>query len=309
MNSAELTNHKFSDEKVDIILNVFLATSLLAMLSQFFIMIFYYIYVDLRSPKNFAYRLIFLLSLSDVIVWGMRVESNLEKMLTNDTANEYSHEFCVGLGFVWNFFLLINILITFVISFCLVLEAVFTKNSQKYEKYFYIFIIIYSLFFSLIPLQNNHAYGVDDQIKCWITDISGSSYRYLGFYAHLWAVFLLNSINFFIILWKLRSLEEKHLVLVKKLIWFPIIMFIFWLEPSCRRIFDPEDRNFSLAVAQYFSMPAQGIANAVVYGSVNNLVKEKVKAFLTGKWSNLKENSTSSKELGNNNCEKFELKY
>lgn len=308
MNIVMPTTHKFSDEKVDIILKVFLATSLIAMIAQLFIMIFYYIYVDLRSSKNFAYRLIFFLSCSDVIVWGMRVESNLEKIFTNATANEYSHEFCVFLGFVWNFFLLLNILITFVISFCLVLEVYFTTNSEKYEKYFYLFITIYSLFFSLIPLLNNHAYGVDDQIKCWITDISHSSYRYLGFYAHLWIIFLFNSVNFFIILWKLRSLAEKHIVLVKKLIWFPIIMFIFWLEPSIRRIFDPEDRNFALAVVQYISMPAQGIANAVVYGSVNNCVKEKVKDFFTGKWSNLKQNCASN-EFSTHSCEKFELKY
>lgn len=288
--SGELT-----EGEVDTILGVFLFFSSLAVVAQLFTLIFYYLYVDLRNPRNFCYRLVFLLSLSDIVVWGMRIESNLERIFTGYTAYEYSIGYCAFLGILWNFFLLMNILITFVISFCLVFEILFRVDSQKYEKYFYLIIIVYSLLFSLLPLIDSEAYGVDDQIKCWITDKDESRYRYLGFYGHLWLIFALNSINIMIILWKLRSLGEIHATLVKKLIWFPIIMFIFWIEPSVRRISDHFERfgekNYELALIQYISMPSQGVANAIVYGCiVNNRVREKFIDFFTGRWSNLKEN-------------------
>lgn len=284
-----------TEEQVDTILGVFLFFSTLAVLAQLFTLIFYYLYVDLRSPRNFCYRLVFLLSLSDIVVWGMRIESNLERIFTGYTAYDYSIGYCAFLGVLWNFFLLLNILITFVISFCLVVEIIFGIDNQKYEKYFYVIIIIYSLLFSLLPLYDSKAYGVDDQIKCWITDHEDSKYRYLGFYGHLWVIFILNTINILIILWKLRSLGEIHAALVKKLIWFPIIMFIFWIEPSVRRISDHFERfgekNYELALIQYISMPAQGVANAIVYGCVvNKRVREKFIDFFRCRWSNLKEN-------------------
>lgn len=292
---------KFSPGEVHTILWVFLFTSLSAVISQLFIMIFYLIYVDLRDKTNFCYRLIFLLSFSDIVVWGMRVESNLEKIISHNTAYDYSHSYCVFLGVLWNFFLLFNIIITFVISFCLVLEILFLKNSQKYENVFYVITIIYSLFFSLLPLIDSDAYGEDDQIKCWIKDEGNSKYRYLGFYGHLWLIFVLNSINIITILWKLREAGEMHALLVKKLIWFPIIMFIFWIEPSVRRISDEfeeyGEKTFGLALIQYISMPAQGVANAIVYGLVNHNVKMKVQAFFTFKWEELRVQPLAQQDL------------
>lgn len=295
---------KFSLGEVNTILCVFLFTSTLAVISQLFIMIFYLIYVDLRNKKNFCYRLIFLLSFSDIIVWGMRVESNLEKIISNNTVYEYSVDYCVFLGILWNFFLLVNILITFVISFCLVLELFFLRDSQKHEKKFYAIILIYSLFFSLVPLIDSNAYGEDDQIKCWITDEQDSKYRYLAFYGHLWLVFILNSINIIAILWKLRAARAMHAVLVNKLIWFPIIMFIFWIEPSVRRISDQfaryGEKSYELALIQYISMPAQGVANAVVYGLVNHNVKMKVQAFFKFNWAELRVQPIPEQNLLNN---------
>ena len=280
-----------SDSKLYILLGVFLATSLLSVISQLFIMIFYILYTDLTRRKNFTYRLILLLSFSDIIVWGMRIESNLEKIITLGTPEDFSHDFCVFLAYIWNFFLLLNILTTLLISVCLMMEVIFHKDSQKYEYLFYIFIVLYSGLFSATPLFGN-GYGVADDIKCWIT-ASEYDFRYLAFYGHLWGVFIFNCINIVIIFCKLRRLGEVHVKLVKKLVCFPILMLIFWLEPSIRRIFDPDDKEYSLELLQYIFMPSQGIANAIVYGLVNRTVKNKILDFFKGNWRNLRRISHS----------------
>lgn len=280
--SLKLNSTKFGDQKIEIILIVFLFTSILAVLFQLFIMIFYIKYIDLKLRKNFPYRLILLLAFSDIIVWGMRIESNIERIASGHTAYYYSENYCAFLGCMWNFFLLINILTTFTISSCLFLE-VFNYKSGEYEKYFYVFCFVYSLIFTLLPLVENDAYGEDDGIKCWITDHYYSIFRFLGFYAHLWLVFILNCFILFIILWKFRDLEEVPKKIVKKLVWFPLIMLIFWTEPSIRRIANAKDDDFSLAVLQYIFMPMQGAANAVVYGLVHPEVKEKIGSFFTCK--------------------------
>ena len=268
--------------EIDTILIVFLCTSIISVLSQLFIVIFYLIYTNLRRPNNFSYRLIFFLAITDIIVWGMRIESNIEKIATNDTAFEYSPKLCSFLGFLWNFFLLLNIMITLVISICLMLEVFFHVNSQKYEKYFYFFIITYSLCFSVIPWAKN-VYGKADQIKCWIP-AEESDYRILAFYSHLWSVFILNSLNVSIILWKLRSFQNVHRTLIKKFVWFPIIMLIFWIEPSYRRLFNSDDGDYNLELWQYILMPTQGTANAIVYGLVNQTVRAKLWNFFTCRW-------------------------
>lgn len=297
MNFTESSVNTYKDpEKVHIVLGIYLATSTLSFLSQLFIIIFYMIYIDLRNKRNFTYRLIFLLAVSDIIVWGMRVESNIERIIIGDTAEAYSHGYCVFLAYIWNFFLLFNVLITLVISCCLILEGFLLVNSQKYETCFYVFICIYCAGFSIAPLFSKNGYGETDTIECWITPLE-YDYRYLAFYGHLWAVFIVNCINIAIILLKLRILGDYQLGMVKKLIWLPAIMLIFWLEPSIRRIYDPNDENFVLKVFQYILMPLQGVANAIVYGFVNKTVKEKIYYFLTGKWQNLKINQENNNNM------------
>lgn len=275
-------------DEIKIILIVFLCTSIISVLSQLFIVIFYLIYTNLRTSYNFSYRLIFFLAITDIIVWGMRIQSNIEKLVTKTTAYERSPQLCSFLGFLWNFFLLLNIMITLVISICLVLEVFFHVNSQKFEKYFYVFIIAYSLGFSVIPLFFLNGYAEADQIKCWIPAEHSPDFefpfRILSFYSHLWAVFILNSLNVFFILWKLRSFQNFHRTLIKKFVWFPIIMLIFWTEPSYRRIFDRKDQSFSLELWQYILMPTQGTANAIVYGLVNQTVRTKLWNFFTCRW-------------------------
>lgn len=301
LQKSQIISKHFDDTQTRILLIVFLFTSCLAVLFQFFIMIFYLIFVDLKRPRNFSYRLIVILAFSDIVVWGMRIESNIERLASGHTAFYYSENYCVFLGVLWNFFLLLNILTTLVISSCLILE-VFKYKSEEYEKLFYIIIIAYSLIFSFIPLVEHGIYGVDDDIKCWITDKYNSLFRYIGFYGHLWLVFIINCVNLCIILWRLRDLDEIPKKIVKKLIWFPLIMLVFWVEPSYRRIANSKDDDFPLALMQYIFMPMQGVSNAIVYGLVNPKVKEKLRYFLTGNCSNLFRDSTSS---GNIDCQRI----
>ena len=293
MNSS-ITIHDYKDHsRADTLLPVFLITSILAVVFQLFIVIFYLLYADLKRRRNFSYRLILLLAFSDIIAWGMRIESSIERMVLGYTAYEYSVEYCEFLAFIWNFFILINVLITLLISSCLMIEVIFHLDTQKYERFYYIFIIVYSAAFSATPLFG-HGYGVTDDIKCWITS-SEFDFRYLAFYGHLWGVFIFNCMNIVLILWSLRTIGPSHIKLFKKLVWFPIIMLIFWLEPSIRRIFDPNDEDFNLEIMHYIFMPTQGVANAVVYGFVNATVKNKIYEFFTFKCDSLRvlENRTT----------------
>jgi len=85
-------------------------------------------------------------------------------MITGYTAYEYSVEYCEFLAFIWSFFILINVLITLLISLCLMIELVFHLDSQKYEFFSYIFIIVYSTAFSARPLFG-HGYMILNEIR------------------------------------------------------------------------------------------------------------------------------------------------
>lgn len=300
--SSHLNSSELSKDDIRTLLIVFLCTSTLAVFSQLFILIFYLIFINLKLPKHFPFRLIVLLAISDIAIWGQRIVTNIEKLASGYTSNEYSHELCIFEGFMDNFFTLMNILTTFAISFCLMLEVNFKINTQVYEKYFYIFIFLYSFIFSLIPIIKN-AYGVNDNIRCSITRLDKDLYRYIGFYIHLWLIFILNCICLVIILCELKNLGQKTLKNVKKLIGLPIIMLIFWIEPSIRLIINKDYDSYTLVLLQFILMPMHGFANAIAYGLVNSLVKQKIVAFFKCDFKDffLKKNEEDLDKINKNN--------
>lgn len=271
-------------DETEIIVIIFLIISIIAVLFQLFVCYFYIRYVNLLSKDNYPFRLIFILSFCDILVWAMRIESNLIKLSTGTTMYKINEPLCVFAGFAWNFLILLNVIMTFLISLSLFLKML-NIDPRKYEIHFYFFSFIYAILFSCVPFFDDIGYGEVDQIKCWVTH---DSYRFASFYSHLWIIFILNIIflcYFFHFLKRKKVFCPEVYALTKKLIFFPIIMGICWTEPSLRRICILANYDsFTLKLLQYIFMPCQGIANAFVYGLVNEDVKIKMMKFLKIKY-------------------------
>ena len=192
---------------------------------------------------------------------------------------EVSETFCGILAYFSNFLMLLAIITVLLITLSLYIQVIYRKNPLQYEKFFYVFSISYTTFFTILPLFiAKDVNNVSMNLQCWIKN---TELRILSLYSHLWLAILL---SFFFLIRVLRTLKQEifkdiEMALMKKLSWIPLISLIFWLGPSLFRVF-ASDEVYNADSIHFFLMPIQGFANAIVYGNINDEVKKKNKSFI-----------------------------
>ena len=184
--------------------------------------------------------------------------------------------------------MLLAIIIVLLIILSLYIQVLYRKNPLEYEKFFYIFSIIYTTFFTILPLFIAKDAHNGMNLQCWIKNI-----KLMSLYSHLWLSILL---GLFFLIRVLRTLKQEifkdiEMTLMKKLLWIPSISLIFSLEPSLFRVFASED-VYNRDFIHFFLLPIHGIANAIVYGNINDEVKKKIKALFCFNFNELKKNKS-----------------
>ena len=248
---------------------------LLATGCQILVLTFYSIYIELSI--NFACRLIVILCILEITTWSLQSFLCIFNLATNLTIYEVSETFCGILAYFSNFLMLLAIITVLLITLSLYIQVIYRKNPLQYEKFFYVFSISYTTFFTILPLFiAKDVNNVSMNLQCWIKN---TELRILSLYSHLWLAILL---SFFFLIRVLRTLKQEifkdiEMALMKKLSWIPLISLIFWLGPSLFRVF-ASDEVYNADSIHFFLMPIQGFANAIVYGNINDEVKKKIKA-------------------------------
>ena len=263
---------------------VLIFSSLLSVFTSLLITIFYLMYASFR--KNFSSQLIVAISLLDTFTWTLRIISSIYS-LTHDfkTFEDTAPAFCQAFGFLFSFMNLMTFFLVLVIGLSLYCDFLYSINLGSRKKLIYSIIFLLAFAISSIDL-GLHAYEkIPGDIKCWIRDYS---LRLLTFYMILWIVFLLDSYFMITIIRRLKKMPVNNEVkskLILKFSLFPIFMLITWGPSSIRRIFGIN--YFPFEVFIYFITPLQGFLNALAYGMINSIVKEKLIAFFLCDWEKL----------------------
>ncbi|KAL4502394.1 hypothetical protein ABPG72_011981 [Tetrahymena utriculariae] len=283
MNQSQYGNQSHGYEESLLIIEI--TTNTLSLLGSSFIVLMYLCNKDLQT---FAFKLVFLLSISDIIL-GFGRMFNFESIITQDYTPEDGVK-CQVQSFLVNFGGLSTIITTMAISWSLCQSVVYGINHlDDYSKYYYIVIFVFPLIISIIPLATGD-YGASG-ISCWISGHKDGPYsirtllwRLFLFYIPLWLSIIYNFINYLRIRKFVYSLfvdnteaSKQHKQIIRKLTLYPLIMVICYLFATINRVYQFFEENEIEAIAYLHMSLAglQGFFNSLVYG-FNKQIKSKI---------------------------------
>lgn len=257
----------------DLTLKILIPAFFSAFFSSLFSMITCIIFLRYRNlSNNYASRLIFILSLTDVFVWGNHSLNFIYFLASDNDLDELSNNYCILSSIFRCFNGLINLYCIFSIGFSLYINIIFNINPLKYENTTMIITFFLSLILSLIPIPLNH-YGKLDNIQCWITD------PFTNFFVfYLSVLFVLVSNTYFVAKVIINFSREKQTNLIRELVTriflYPLILFVSWL-PNIIRVLSGRNDEV-LIIFSYTCMPLQGILNPFIYGRIFFTFKNKI---------------------------------
>ena len=249
---------------------LFFVSCLVSTLASFFTIFIYFKYRQIS--RNYPARLIVLLSLSDVMLWGEFCINLFSKFVSPNSLQEENWSYCQFSAVFRCFWGLFNLCCIFMIGFSLFYEIMRTRRAENLERRGYLASISLSLVLALIPLALNE-YGHLDPYQCWILN---NKLNLTVFYGPVCIVviadfiFILRVINF---LKDLKgSRHSRNLTL--KFLMFPTILVVAWLPGFIRMVGDFD--NLALDGFMYIFMPIQGTMNPFIYGSIFTILKTEV---------------------------------
>jgi Slime mold cyclic AMP receptor len=196
--------------------------------------IFYYFLKIKELQKVYEYQFIFVFAVLDLIQLLAVLIPTFEYSLTS---------LCEVQGIMLQVGRLSGILWAGFIAIAMLFEVVLSR--ERFSKGFIIPILIIisiSIVTSTIPLISGNYSFMD--FWCWIkSDNAYDDYlfRFLLFYGILWVIIILNLAVYFSVLWKSKNEEIYDFVgmrLVKRLKWYPWILFFCYLPLTTVRIMD-----------------------------------------------------------------------
>lgn len=225
------------------------------------------IYLGFKDLQAITFRLIFYMSIADIL-------NNISYLIPSQGVSCYVQAVSNTL------FPLSSVLWTSVIAFCL--RRVVIKEDyelMRYEKYYLIYA--YGMpFLALIPPAATGLLGYA-QGWCWIkaegdSYVLGSVLRLICFYIPLWSVITYNIVVYISIIRQLNfeiqfMTEDTEIrrALVRRLVFYPIILIICYTVVTIKRIYDvisPDEQNITLTIIAWIFQCANGLLNAIAYG-------------------------------------------
>jgi hypothetical protein len=244
-----------------------------SLIGSLFIVVIYLCYKDLH---NITFRLIFYMSLSDIL-------NGVTFFLPSEGTTCYVQ--AVGN----TIFPLSSVLWTSVIAFCL--HRIVIKEDyelMRFEKYYLLYAYGLPLL-AVVPPAAAGAFGYA-QGWCWIRAsgedyVLGSVLRMICFYIPLWSVIIYN-ISVYVTIIRQLNYEIEFMTedrgmqgsLVRRLVFYPIILVVCYSVVTAKRIYDivdPDEDNLVLTIIAWVFQCANGLLNAVAYG-YSDTVKERL---------------------------------
>lgn len=204
-------------------------------------------------------------------------------------ANSATEGFCVFIGFVdqttsWAILIAISC-----ITVNLMLNAIFHKRTEKFEKIYFILIFVFPITFNWIPFIEL-AYG-SAGAWCWIRsenkDCSSFTFgvvlRFVLWYVPLYVILIILTVIYIIILYKItkdrrrwdgkfdpesQQLKEQMQKEVKPLIVYPLIYLLINVVPLINRIHNtvsPNNPELALWILHALLFPLQGGIIAIAF--------------------------------------------
>ncbi len=278
--------------KCDSIARSNLVCGVFSFLGSSFICFCYLIFKDLRK---FAFKLVFFLSLSDVLL-------SVSDMLGDPQDGTAT---CTFQAVVNSYFAIASILWTTMIAYCLyatVIKRQAIEITRMRERYMHMLCWGYPAVFTILPATTN-SYGTSGG-WCWIkADTSvDQAWRVLQLYLPLWCAMGYNAFVYYNIVKTIRNVLKaqreadqaaaargeisaantgaREVKMIWRLQFYPLIMLICWFMPTVNRIqniISPKEPIFFVVLMAVTLSSLQGILNSLAYGftpSVTNRIQE-----------------------------------
>jgi len=260
----------FSESEIDNLVLINLICSGLSFCGSLTIIVCFLYIVELR---NFAFRLVFFVSLSDSLACLFRFFGNPQ-----------DNTLCQLQGFGSNLFDLASFM--WVAAIAVVINMVRVKvdvfEPEKFLQKCHIVIWPSCLLFSILPFFSN-SYGPAGG-WCWIKDSDAIDdvWRIVCFYIQLLLIFcylLYVYCGLYFYLKKDDDISEDSQAMLRKVVFFPLVVFVCYFFAFVRRMLEVcglENTPYWLAVLHISFSSLLGLGNAIVYGAVNATVRRHI---------------------------------
>mmetsp|Transcript_26789 Transcript_26789/g.70329 ORF Transcript_26789/g.70329 Transcript_26789/m.70329 type:complete len:333 (-) Transcript_26789:829-1827(-) len=278
--AASQTSDVFTDAEITLIRNADIAGSVLSFIGSGVILLCYACFPDLRK---FAFKLIFFISLSDIIV---SVGGFLDP--GDERNGNFNCGVCLTQAWLKSVFELSSVLWTACTCHCLYMVVVHHHaDVRRFEFYYHVFSWGVPFVLALI-VQFQNLYGFSGG-WCWIIP-SAPEWRFIQFYIPLWMVFVYNFMLYALLFDRIRDLMKhgtsdtgdsqgsKEVRHFWRLGAYPVVLLVCWSFGSVNRIqnsMDPRHPILWLFVAHRFFGSLQGLLNCLVYG-MNRSVRARI---------------------------------
>lgn len=241
------------------------------------------VYTCFKSSRNFAYKLILQISISDLIYCTshfLREKSRFHLGLE-------AGALCTTQGFLVNFGTMSSFMWAFIVAWALYYTVVLQRfDLQKKFKELAYYGYGVPFLMSLIPLLTGDYAPVG--YRCWITlehnSARGEALRFLLLYVPLWAIVCFNSVSYY----KVKKFLDQYMAsgpersFVRRLRAYPLILGLCWFGATVHSIyilFHCEKRyNFFDALSVGMS-GLTGYFNAIAYGMNHHVQSALVRKF------------------------------
>jgi len=240
-------------------------------------------YTCWRETRNFAFKLVLQISISDFIYCIAHFFSN----------NEYldipidSGTLCTIQGFLVNFGMVSSFMWAMVIAWTLFATVVLIKPEVQSKFWIYcIYGYAIPLLTSIIPLITDN-YGPVGY-RCWISLennlTKGKVLRFVLFYIPLWIVVVFNSISYYKVIKSLKqyAVGKPEKRFIRRLRVYPLILIVCYLCLSIHNIIILFTCQKNLNAFDYISVALAdlvGFGNALVYGLNHHIQDIFIKKF------------------------------
>jgi len=245
------------------LLVIALVEAILSLLGSLFIIL---TYVLIKRLRNFAFKLVVCLSISDVII-------STGNLFTGDALDGYTNDsLCYLQSVLKNYGGLASVLWTTVIAYTLYSTVVVQRSILNLYGKFVLFGFGIPLLMTGIPIMTNQ-YGRSGN-WCWIKNDPNNKFgegamRFFQFYLPLWVAIGYNTYSYLEVIKCLKAYSGNSMEtrFIGRLKYYPLILVFCWTLPTLNRIytlFYDENPTFNVIHTSFAGL--QGFLNAIVYG-------------------------------------------
>lgn len=256
----------FTDDQQQVISSLWLACGIISIFGSLFIIVCFICFKELR---NFAFRLVLFLSISDI-------SASITKLFGD--AGSMGPGACLFQAISMTFFELASILWVVLIAFTL--HMAFLKERADFsgpkigaKANYYHGAWVFACIMTLLPLITD-SYG-DSGAWCWIKDGQADLvWRIVTFYGELWLAWVYCFYVYTSVLLKIRRMNPSpdgslsHRRVLMRIMYYPLVLVVCWSAASVNRLYEmiSGDKSFEFTVLQVLLSGLFGFCNAVVYG-------------------------------------------